>query len=83
METRKLHIDLDGQATTSVPADESSQEARRLQDSIARIVKDGSSESHLRALIEECGAFLKTHRAQVRSVSSLFTHMLIAEDALS
>ena len=72
METRRLHIDLDCQGGVSSSrslsfADESFQEARRLQDSIASIVKDGSSESHLRALIEQCAAFLKTQdRSQVR-----------------
>jgi hypothetical protein len=48
------------------PPPEQCNEARKLQDSIARIVKDGSSESHLRALIEQCSTFLKTQdRGQV------------------
>ena len=71
METRRLHIDLDCQQSGATPsltqsAADSNSEARRLQDSIARIVKDGSSEAHLRALIEQCSAFLKTQdRGQV------------------
>jgi hypothetical protein len=69
MDTRRLHIDLDCHSVAPAPKPlegESFQEARRLQDSIARIVKDGSSEPHLRALIEECAAFLKAQdRSQV------------------
>jgi len=63
-DTRRLHIDIDAQGTPdslkAAASVESSTEARKLQDSIARIVKDGSSENHLRALIEECSTFLKT-----------------------
>jgi hypothetical protein len=65
LDTRRLHIDIDAQGMAD-SLDETSIEARRLQNSIARIVKDGSSESHLRALIEECSTFLKTQtRGQV------------------
>ncbi|KAF8628299.1 hypothetical protein AX17_006002 [Amanita inopinata Kibby_2008] len=59
----KLHVDMDNgrksPAKASCPT-AAEQEARRLQEAIATVANEGSTESNLRQLIADCRAFLQS-----------------------
>ena len=66
----KLHVDLDGSTAPDSPA-AAKQEARRLQEAIANVANEGTTEPRLRQLIAEGTTFLATQpRELVRSISS-------------
>lgn len=79
----RLHVDLDNSqrgSPTGLPssATQAEQEARRLQDAIAAIASQGSSEQQLRTLIEECRTFLNAQpRSMVRIHDSSRTLLTI------
>ena len=57
-----LHHDIEVLAcrSSAPPPKALADESQIFRDCVARIVKEGPSESHLRLLIEECDAFLTT-----------------------
>lgn len=62
----KLHIDVDSarsspsSASQAIPTGAAEQEARRLQEAIASVANEGTTEPRLRQLIAECKTFLSS-----------------------
>jgi hypothetical protein len=72
----KLHVDMDTVVATCLTS--AQQEARRLQEAIANVANEGTTEARLRQLIADATAFLATQpRDKVRLLQGSSTTLLI------